>query len=404
MTSAIYGAAGIRYRDGTIYRGLAAQQPQSTVTQYAPRTGAELRVYDGNGVVVGLISSEWGEQRLLSAKATVTPSGPGTLTFSLDRLPDWTMTHGTRVDLHLQGSISPLWSGYLQQVPSALSTSWPLDYEAVGYRARLAGIIIPGQVYEDQRIYEVVEDVVSRYITPAIPITHDPSLISRKARYTLGDYRPERATLTSVLDDLRDMAGLYDWGVDASRRFFFTPQSDEVLHHWWVGQHLTGCTAEEDSSKLANRVWIKMGKRLALTDDQWISYPLDDASSQAVYGVRETTITAPSVYTEADAVRLASVTLAERRAPVVRLRLRGLEYTEPIPCRGRARVVAADGSTEETRPLKQVSYTVGPARIEVSVELGDRDPDVGRWLAGWAGQQDRLEQLQQAAQRQTAIS
>lgn len=402
MTSAIYGSAGLRYRDGTIYRGnLDPQQAASDGQSW--RSGTELRFYDRDGLV-GLVSSEWGTQLLLGAKASVTDAGPGTMSFSLSERPSWTVTHGTRVDLHLDGAVDPVWSGYVQQLPSPLSTERPYDYEAIGYRSRLAGIIVPGGTYTSQRIYEVVEDVVARYITPLTGIVADPSLISHSARYTLGDYRPERATLTSVLDDLRDMAGLYVWGVDSRRRFYFRPTSDVVGHHWWVGKHVTGCSAEEDSARLANRIWIKMGKRLVLTTDQWLPYPLEDEASQAVYGVREAIITAPSVYTESDAVRMASVTLSERRAPRVRIRLTGLDYTGPIACEGRARVVSEDGLVEEVRPLEEVTYTIGGERIRVDVDLGDRAPDVGRWLAGWVGQQDRLEQLQQAAQRQTAIS
>jgi hypothetical protein len=85
----------------------------------------------------------------------------------------------------------------------------------------------------------------------------------------------------------------------------------------------------------------------------------------------------------------------------VRLSLSRLNSTGPIACEGQARVVSADGTAEETRPIEEVTYDIGPARIDVSVDLGDRRPDVGRWLAGWYGQQERLEQLQQAAQRQT---
>lgn len=400
----IHRSPWLRYGDGSIYRGEQAGTPTPTPVEFPGRPGAELRCYDSSGILVGVVSSDWGTQLLLGAKATVTTSGPGSLSFSLSERPSWTMDHGNRVALHLDGSAKPLWSGYLQQVPSALSTDRPYDYEAIGYRARLAGVIIPGETYESKRIWEVVDDIVTRYIRPQTDVLYDPSLISRAARYTLGDYRPERATLTSVLDDLRDMAGLYAWGVDAQRRFFFQPTTETVTQHWWVGKHVTRCTAEEDSSKLANRVWIKMGKRLVLTEDQWLPYPLDDLSSQAIYGIRETTITAPSVYTESDAVRMASVTLSERRRPTVRIRLHGLDYSGPIPCQGQARVVSEDGTTEDTRPIEEVTYTITGTRIKVEVDLGDRVPDVGRWLAGWAGQQDRLEQLQQAAQRQTAIS
>jgi len=403
MISARYGSPWLRHGDGTIYRGEQAAQP-IPAPSLPGRAGVEVRVYDASGILIGLVSSEWGTQLLTRAKATVTASGPGAMSFSLSERPTWPMTHGTRVDLHLDGAALPVWSGYLQQVPSALSTERPYDYEAIGYRARLAGVIIPGQTYTSKRIYEVVEDVVTRYVGAQTDIIRDPSLISHAARYTLGDYRPERATLTSVLDDLRDMAGLFEWGVDARRRFFFRPVSDSIGHHWWVGRHATRCAAEEDSSKLANRIWIKMGKRLVLTTDQWLPYPLDDTASQAVYGIRETTITAPSVYTESDAVRMASVTLSERRLPRVRIRLTGMDYSGPIACEGRARVVSEDGSVEDVRPLEEVTYDITSSHIKVEVDLGDRVPDVGRWLASWAGQQDRLEQLQQAAQRQTAIS
>ena len=84
----------------------------------------------------------------------------------------------------------------------------------------------------------------------------------------------------------------------------------------------------------------------------------------------------------------------------MRLRLRGLDVEEPVPCVGRARVVGPDGD-EETRPIEEVTYSVTGARVEVEVDLGDRQPEIGRWLADWHGQQERLEQLQQAAQRQT---
>jgi hypothetical protein len=177
------------------------------------RAGAELRVYDDVGRLTGIISSEWGTQNLLSARATVTTSGPGTLEFSLAERPAWSMTHGTRVDLHLWGSAEPVWGGYITSAPSALSTRRPYRYDAVGWRSQLAGVIIPQQTWSGWRISQVVRDLVRRYVEPRTSIVMDPILIDERATYILGDYRAERATLTSVLDDLRDLAGLYVWGV-----------------------------------------------------------------------------------------------------------------------------------------------------------------------------------------------
>jgi len=400
VTSARYGSPWLRYRDGTVYRGEPRLEPVPASLSMPGRDGAELRVYDDVGRLVGICSSEWGTQTLLSARATVTTAGPGALEFSLAERPAWAMTHGTRVDLHLWGGPEPVWGGYITSAPSALSTRRPYRYDAVGWRSQLAGVIIPQQTWSGWRIVQVVRDLVRRYVEPRTSIVMDPILIDERATYILGDYRAERATLTSVLDDLRDLAGLYVWGVDAQRRFRFQPVSQEVGWHWWVGVHCTECEAEEDSSKLANRIWVKMGKRLPQTSDQWLTYPLEDLASQRTYGARDGSITAPSVFSEADAVRMASVTLAERREPTVRLRLRGLAVEEPVPCVGRARVVGPDGD-EETRPIDEVTYSVTGARIEVEVDLGDRQPEIGRWLADWHGQQERLEQLQQAAQRQT---
>lgn len=113
MTSARYGSPWLRYRDGTIYRGEQTVAPVQASLSMPGRDGAELRVYDDVGRLTGICSSEWGTQTLLSARATVTTSGPGTLEFSLAERPAWSMTHGTRVDLHLWGSAEPVWGGYI---------------------------------------------------------------------------------------------------------------------------------------------------------------------------------------------------------------------------------------------------------------------------------------------------
>lgn len=412
MTVARYSDPLLRYGDGTIYRGDQAETGAGASGPVLPsRRSVTLRFYSRTtGLKVAEVSSGVGSQVLVDGEFELLPTGPGRFTFSLALATDAptlpggvSVTYGDRVDVHLWQDPDPIYSGALQRVPSRLASMWPFQFEAFGYFAQLDRVIIPDQTYSGQQVWQAVDHLISTYVEPRTGIVYASGQIDRGASYRLNELRLQKATCKAGLSQLAGLAGLYDWGVGADRAFYFRRENTATLHHWWIGKHLAESDVDEDGGNIVNRVYVQHGKRSS-TGDQYLEAALDDEASQGDYGVWDGIVRAPNVYNTADAYRFASVELAKKAQPVLRARVRGIPYDgTPITCAGRARIVSRYGDQEETLRKRRVVYRLQAERVEVSVDLGEREPDLREWAADLAATQARLELAQQMAQRQIAL-
>lgn len=399
--SARYGQPRLYYGSGTIYRGPVVE-PAPVAPDLEPiARGITLRFYDSAGIKTAEISSGTSQSALISATWELLPTGCGGASFTLsDQLPQFlTISHNQRIDVHLWGYTQPIWSGFVRRLASPITSTWPRTYEAYGYQAHLDRVIIREQDYAEQITADVVSELVRDYLDPDTGILYSRAKICQTCRYRVRDLQFRYITARRAMEQLVNLAGLYEFGVDAEREFFFRRQLRSVTEHIWVGVHTDQADVDEDSERLANRLWVQSGQRSG-SGDNYLPVPLEDKGSQATYGVWEDTVRAPSVFNETDAYRFASVELSRRARPAVVTRISGLRYEgTPIDCRGQVRVVGRDG-TEVTTGKQRVRYTVTGSRIEVDLDLGERELDIPGWFSELSAQQARLELIQQATNRQ----
>lgn len=402
-TSARYGEDLVRFGDGTIYRGPRAATPDYAAGVTLPRRrSVVLRFYDAQGLKFHEISSDTGNQVLLKGDFELLQSGPGSGSFSLAVRPAG-VTHGTRVDLHLWGSSTPIWSGWIQGIPSPGRWSHPpFDFRAFGFSAQLDWTYVEDATWTTTPVHEIVDEVIRTYVEPTTRILYSAPAISALARYNVQELRGRVIPCKKLLEQLSSLAGVFEFGAGPDRQFFFRPESQVITEHWWAGRHFAATDPDEDSSRIANRLWVQHGKRSA-DGDSYLPLPLEDKASQRDHGVRVGVVRAPSVYNQADAYRFASVELSRLAEPTVRLPVRNLEYTgTPILCRGSARVVAEDGSAEYVLRKRRVVYRIASERVSVDVDLGERMLTDAEWISELFATQSRIELVQQMANRQIA--
>lgn len=401
-TSARYREDFLRYGSGTIYRGPAAGLDDFRRDDLEPiRRGITLRIYNTSGLKIGEITSEVSGQVLLAASWELLPTGCGGASFTFsDVLPQFvSLPFNTRIDVHLSGAIAPIWSGFLRRLPSPITSTWPRTFEGYGFQAHLDRVIIRQQDYSEQITSRAVAELVRDYLDPSTGILYSASKICSSCRYRIRDIQFRYITVRRAMEQLAGLAGEYEWGVDADREFFFRRESREITESWWVGRHVAEADVDEDYEDMANRIWVQSGQRSG-SGDNFLPLPLDDAGSQAAYGMWESIVRAPSVFNLTDAYRFASVELARRAQPAVRASARGIEYQgQPVDCRGLVRLVGRDG-TEITARKRRVRYTLTGSRLTLDVDLGEREIDLPGWVADLGAQQARLELIQQSTNRQ----
>lgn len=399
--SARYRQPNLYYGSGTIYRGPVVQPAPAAPDLEPTRRGITLRFYDGAGIKTAEISSETGQSVLLAASWELLPTGCGGASFTFsDQLPRFlSISHNQRIDVHVWGSARPIWSGFVRRLPSPVTSTWPRTYEAYGYQAHLDRVIIREADYAEQIVADIAAEVVRDYLDPETGILYSRAQICSTCNYRARDLQFRYTTVRRAMEQLSNLAGLYEFGVDADREFFFRRQSSSTTEHLWIGTHLDEGDVDEDSERLANRIWVQSGQR-TIAGDNYLPVPLEDIGSQTTYGVWEDVVRAPSVFNETDAYRYASVELQRRAVPAVRARVRGLRFEgTPIDCRGRVRIVGRYGD-ELITSKQRVRYTVTGSRLEVDLDLGEREMDIPGWFSDLAAQQARLELVQQATNRQ----
>ena len=261
-----YGA-GYIYDQGLIWDagrgGDLEVLPGSALLEQPRRPGYTIRCYDRSGVLLGVISSNGGMHTLIQAKFDLTAQGPGRATLELSQAPEWEMTHGTRVDIHLWNDPSPYWSGFLTRIPGPGSSARSLQYRALGFVAQASWGCAVTATYNNQQLRSVV-DSVARSLEQDTEIRY--SAISIETN-TLSTYQPHElqfvgANPKEMLDELADMSGGMVWGVGADRKLFFRTAAGDVDEDsiLVLDRDVYEWEPEEDSEKLRNVLRVKLGQ------------------------------------------------------------------------------------------------------------------------------------------------
>lgn len=359
----------------TSYKGLrrfseksrAWVDPPFTFAEGAP--GYKLIFYDVWGVRQAEISSDTESGYITSAKFALETTGcaTGEIVFS-EIYSDYNIDYQTRVDLHLAHSQTPSWSGYVDDVPGGLASDKKFKYQLSGYFKQLDEIII-NRNFQGVELSEIVRRLVLEEVVPNSQIQVDWRRINRVG-YVVQDTRFHYVKMRKALEQLAGLAWGYDFGVDANRMFFFRKRSTEITEErvWVEGKHFDSVKPETDSSDVANKLYVKSGK-LQEDGGNFVTIVQDDDSIDA-YGVRTDVVTAPSILDDADAERWGEHELSERKDPVEKFKLSGVQFrATPYEASGYGRYIDREGTSHDCA-VKKIEYVLQPNKIVCNIHLG----------------------------------
>lgn len=407
-----------RYGAGYWYRGGKVQHYGSDGNQL---DNAIVQVYEADRLVA-VLSSDTADSHLSRLRFELTPTGCGSIELDVTGLPAGvTITHNTRLDVILgsvpnpqwnhryKGWVPPIYSGYVQQVPSSGSTDWPRKVKGFGWYGLLDKLTL-NRTFTTAPVWRIV-DTLSRALETLTNgrVLYNAGKIQvgrfgAGSSFPVAEIRFSHVTYRAALAQLAGLAGGYEFGVDAMREIWFRePITDPSADaHLWVGPHVHTVTYTEDSTDLVNRLWIKSGKRQA-AGDNYLPLPLDAdgmTSSQVQYGLREGEVTAPSVFDEVDAYRWGATQLAAKSSPKKTISISEVDGRAHFPadCSGPVRLTL-DNGVSVTVPKAKVVYTIDKG-VSCVIQLGEVTPNPGRLSAELQAQQARAELLQQLTMTQ----
>ena len=393
------------YGIGTRYRGLQPLQP--TPLQQPLRSGVTVKIYDRTDQLIQVISSNAGRSLLQKLTFDLLDTGPGQ--FTLQLLQQITINHDYRVDVHLWNSPAPIYSGFVQTIPVAGTTEHSWEIGGFGWFAKSEDTLITGVYNAGSYPHQMATDIATQFATNTgnrvsvgtISTTTQSTdiyqvdsngnvLTGLPIAYvtysTAGNVQFIRTPMKDAMKTVVDLSGQYVWGVDANRRFFFQPISQAVTDdaRWWAGRHMETYVPAEDSSKIKNQVYIKLGtvrRDLPPTAPLWatnfLDLPLNDLPSQALYGIRSEVYSAPAALNPTDATRAAAVELDRLCIPIQKATVTGIDFTgTPVLPVGAARIMGIGGNALVLQKVK-VAYTVQGSSVKMDVQLGQLDRTPG---------------------------
>lgn len=370
------------------------------------RGATSIRFYDRDGALVGIISTNSAGCILSSLQFELLDSGPGMFRLVLAQTPSFDLQHEYRMDVHLWNNVDAIYSGFIQRRPWPGTTTQPREYGGFGYSEHLNRVLITGE-WANKYVYEILTDIVKDQIVPVTGVLYDSAQIEADKRYLVSEINFLRVPFREAIKQLSRLAGSSEYGVGADRKFFFRAPVETVTEHFWYGKHFAHVTGDEDSSKIINRKYIKLGKVRTdlnqahwLFKTNWLEEYLENTESQETYGRRDGVYSAPSVFTSTDAIRATAAELDDASQLEEPVRVRDIIYTgTPILTRGKMRVIGRGGH-ELTLPKKRCRYTVQGSRTLVDVELSDLDRTPAEWLAELASREAMENLARQQSQQQ----
>lgn len=386
-----YREPGLRYREpGLIYRGLVPGQGEEGFGLSQPhRPGTIIRIYDRDDLLQHQLSSNVQRPIVLDWKFELLDTGCGSFDLTLSK--EIQLGHDWRVDFHLYNDPAPWYSGWLQDRPAAGGTERKFSLGGYGFFSMAEDVLVTATFPAGQRPSQIA-DALGRMLERQTGrrVIYSSGQIANSNYVTSGEIKFLRTDFKTAMKQICDLAGGYTWGVDERRRFFFRQESQAITDdsRWWVGKHLRTYVPVEDSSKIRNRIFVKLGKVRTdlnvahpLFGTNFLEDPIEDADSVALYRPREMIYSASSLLSPTDAVRGAAIELARRARPTQKARVTGVEFRgRRILPDGLARVTGRGGAVLEL-PKKKITYEAEGSSIRCNVDLGEQDATPGSLLA-----------------------
>lgn len=171
-----------------------------------------------------------------------------------------------------------------------------------GYSLDLATLIVR-KTYTSSGIKAIIQDILDTYVTPYSPITYSASNIDDPG-YALGSLVLNH-TVKDALTLLQGIAGNFEWSVDSARSFYFKAAFTELRasHVFVLGKDVMDYQEERNDEHVINVLNVFGAEGAYLLT-------LSVTDSITTFGQRQDNLFESSISSAADAVRLASASLA----------------------------------------------------------------------------------------------
>lgn len=331
---------------------------------------------------VGELSSDIGAGVVGSIKFDLVDTGCGDFEIVLAVDPaelSFTVEYNQGIEIYLYHDSNPWYSGYINRMPVSGSLKRPWVIKGAGYFNQLETCIVE-QDFTSQEISDIVRDLMTGFVEAKTDIIYADYKIM-ETDYTVADIRFYHERAKKAIQQLRDLAQNYVFGVDEERELFFNGTDPTVnpAAIFSVGKHIDTISIDEDSDEVINRVYVKAGN-LGGTPKTNIRAVCSDYNSQVIYGIREKVMTAPAIRNDTDAERWGNWQISDLRRPKKKAKIKWADCSQGlIKAEGKARIFDKDGNKHEL-PIEKVSYGIDDGGIHCALTLGMAEADIGTVL------------------------
>jgi len=348
------------------------------IPEYVPEVlstrGYKLKFYNLSDVKIGEIGSDVKQGRISEVNFELLPLGCGAFSFVIDDFCElFDITYRTRVDIHPYFSVTPWFTGFIQELPQP-GQERPYEYTGFGFFEQLDWVTVTGS-YESQDIAEIVKTIVSTMVAPNTQIIYNAAKVETTS-YVVDTLDFYLVSAKDAIQSLADMASGFEFGVDDSREFYFRPIDTDVNYSYWVGKHCQDIKITQKPHTVRNRLYIKVGLiqgegyGYIKAGSNCIGY-VEDEDSIATYGLREEVVTAPDVLNVTDAETWAEQILSKKKDPEIKAKIKNIMFDTTktkMEAVGKTRVTTHEG-TEYELFIKKIDYSISSAGILGSIDL-----------------------------------
>jgi hypothetical protein len=303
----------------------------------------KIKFFDKNGSKTGELTNETHQRFINKFDFELNETGCGAFNLILTKLPDFDILRNDIIEIYLMNTATVWYSGYIQKIPEAGRTEQIYLYSGYGFIAEL-DTIIANKSYTTTELSAAATDLLDTYITPKTRIKKNIAKIE-VTTYTAAELNFEYTKIKKAISDLEEAAQTWVAGVDEAKEFFFKARIDtvQVAAVKAIEKHISSFLPKEDTGGIVNKYYIKSG---ATTGGSNFIGIVEDAVSQALYGLREDVITIPTTNNATDAAQWATGILNKSKDPKISVSIPDIDITflgEKIEAKGKARILLKAG-------------------------------------------------------------
>lgn len=366
----------------------------------------DLDFYDSSGLRTASISNDMKNSPLLSCEFELDEHGCAAFDFTLAKDHGINIGYNQRVDVRLFGSISPWYSGFVQERPVEGTTEDTRTYKGYGFFEQLDNVIVESATYNNTEISAITRDIIQNYIENRTGAHWNSSRVYSTG-YTATTLTFDHVSAKDALKQLAEFAVNYVYGVDERRRVFFKARNLSINENsrFVIGYHIDTFKPEEDVTTVVNKVYVKGGS--LNNSGSNIMYVCSDADSIAAYGLRAAVLSIPSAYSDSDAARWGENQLSTKKTPQRTAKVDGIHTNvamRNIRPEGCARITSNDGKCVYDYPIKKVKYKMSGEGIKMTMTLGEYENDVSQVILQMERDAKNAEAISDGNSKQLATS